>query len=414
MASIAVTSRNVAAFQPRVCARAARGRPLWHTARVGLATLAAAVVAAVAVALAAAWVIAVGLGHAPHREAKPPLAFAAAGSAEARGVGMAAAGPGAANPAHSANPASNPASKSAALAPGRAGKGPRFDAAGKGPRLDAIALDATARGSGPFDLLDPVPMSGFASASAFGTLPPLRERAFVQAQEASFASLAAPPSLQPDTARLQPPRAVAERGAPAALPQLAIATPSPPPRPSSLWQKLFGPKPPRDNPEDVAGADSRTAIYDIEAHTVYLPDGTKLEAHSGLGQMLDDPRYVESKDRGPTPPNVYDLVLREEPFHGVQAIRLNPVDDGRMFGRAGILAHTYMLGPSGQSFGCISFKDYSQFLHAFLRREIDRVIVVAHLDTKTADGGRGSLSDAKARQDNHPQRDAGARREAAL
>ncbi len=27
--------------------------------------------------------------------------------------------------------------------------------------------------------------------------------------------------------------------------------------------------------------DQSTAVYDISAHTVYLPDGTRLEAHSG-------------------------------------------------------------------------------------------------------------------------------------
>jgi len=27
---------------------------------------------------------------------------------------------------------------------------------------------------------------------------------------------------------------------------------------------------------------------------------------------------------------VYDLTLREEPFHGVRAIRLNPVDESKM------------------------------------------------------------------------------------
>ena len=40
--------------------------------------------------------------------------------------------------------------------------------------------------------------------------------------------------------------------------------------------------------------DDQTAVYDISAHMVYLPDGTKLEAHSGLGSKLDDPRYVAS------------------------------------------------------------------------------------------------------------------------
>ena len=129
----------------------------------------------------------------------------------------------------------------------------------------------------------------------------------------------------------------------------------------------------------LPGPESRTAVYDIEAHTVYLPDGDALEAHSGLGRRLDDPRYASEKNRGPTPPNVYDLVLRGEPFHGVRAIRLNPVGEGNMFGRDGMLAHTYMLGPSGQSFGCVSFRDYHAFLQAFLEGEINRLVVVPHL-----------------------------------
>jgi Protein of unknown function (DUF2778) len=125
--------------------------------------------------------------------------------------------------------------------------------------------------------------------------------------------------------------------------------------------------------------DSHTAVYDIAAHTVYLPNGTKLEAHSGLGDKLDNPRYVNLKDRGPTPPNVYDLTLRGELFHEVRAIRLNPVGTDSMFGRDGILAHTYMLGANGQSNGCVSFKDYPTFLHAYLRGEIDRLVVVPSL-----------------------------------
>ena len=94
--------------------------------------------------------------------------------------------------------------------------------------------------------------------------------------------------------------------------------------------------------------DSRTAIYDITARTVYMPDGRRLEAHSGLGDRMDDPRYVNVKREGPTPPNVYDLSLRENLFHGVRAIRLNPVGDGKMYGRDGMLAHSYLLGPSGE------------------------------------------------------------------
>ncbi len=126
-------------------------------------------------------------------------------------------------------------------------------------------------------------------------------------------------------------------------------------------------------------ADGHTAIYDIVAQKVYLPNGQRLEAHSGMGNYLDDPRYVSEKDRGATPPNVYDLSLREEPFHGVRAIRLNPAGGGNMYGRDGLLAHTYMLGPNGQSNGCVSLSDYPTFLNAYLSGEINRLVVVEHL-----------------------------------
>jgi Protein of unknown function (DUF2778) len=131
-------------------------------------------------------------------------------------------------------------------------------------------------------------------------------------------------------------------------------------------------------------SDGRTAIYDIAAHTVYLPNGNRLEAHSGLGSLLDDPRYVKTKGQGSTPPNVYNLALREQLFHGVQAIRLIPINDEKMFGRDGILAHTYMLGRSGQSNGCVSFRNYSLFLGAFLKGEVKRLVVVDHLSTTLA------------------------------
>ncbi len=130
-------------------------------------------------------------------------------------------------------------------------------------------------------------------------------------------------------------------------------------------------------------SDSHTAIYDIAARTVYLPNGHRLEAHSGLGSRLDDPRYVHTKMQGPTPPNIYNLTLRERLFHGVRAIRLTPVDDEKMFGRDGILAHSYMLGPNGQSNGCVSFRDYPAFLSAFLKGEVNRLVVVERLATTT-------------------------------
>jgi hypothetical protein len=138
---------------------------------------------------------------------------------------------------------------------------------------------------------------------------------------------------------------------------------------------------PTDARNDAGAVDPgpRTAVYDITTRVVYLPNGEKLEAHSGLGEHMDDPRSVGVKNRGATPPNVYQLSLREQPFHGVRAIRLTPVEPDKMFGRDGILAHSYLLGPNGESNGCVSIGDYPKFLDAFLNGEIDRLVVVERL-----------------------------------
>jgi hypothetical protein len=165
------------------------------------------------------------------------------------------------------------------------------------------------------------------------------------------------------------------------------------PHTPGIFEKLFGKPSPLTlayaAPDDgglisgpnVTGGryDQHTAVYDISAHTVYLPDGTQLEAHSGLGTFMDDPRHVDQRMRGATPPTLYDLKLREAPFHGVQAIRLTPVNDGEVYGRSGLLAHTYMLGANGASNGCVSFRNYNAFLQAYLAQKIMRLAVVAHL-----------------------------------
>src|SRR5262245_25896511 len=151
------------------------------------------------------------------------------------------------------------------------------------------------------------------------------------------------------------------------------------PKPALFKPLVHLGQPRRDAP--LAEDDGRTAIYDITARTVYLPDGRRLEAHSGLGGFMDDPRHVHVRMHGATPPNLYTLTLRERLFHGVRAIRLNPVDGSRMHGRAGILAHTYMLGANGQSNGCVSFNNYPEFLNAFLRGEVTRLAVVERLDS---------------------------------
>jgi hypothetical protein len=125
-------------------------------------------------------------------------------------------------------------------------------------------------------------------------------------------------------------------------------------------------------------ASGRTAVYDISARVVYLPNGERLEANSGFGEMMNDLRFVHVRMKGPTPPHVYNLTEREALFHGVRAIRMHPVGgSGKIFGRAGLLVHNYLLGPRGDSNGCVSVKDYERFLQAFLRGEIKQLVVVA-------------------------------------
>jgi Protein of unknown function (DUF2778) len=162
------------------------------------------------------------------------------------------------------------------------------------------------------------------------------------------------------------------------------AVPSPPARDSGATDILAPLPPPRPLPFTpgpsvipAPGYDKWTAVYDISAHTVYLPDGTHLEAHSGLGGDRDDPRFVDERDRGATPPHLYELTLRESLFHGVQALRLTPIGEGFSFDRTGLLAHPYMLGPNGDSNGCVSFKNYDAFLRAFQSGEVRHLAVVA-------------------------------------
>jgi hypothetical protein len=127
--------------------------------------------------------------------------------------------------------------------------------------------------------------------------------------------------------------------------------------------------------------DRSTAVYDISARKVYLPDGTVLEAHSGLGAKKDDVRYAHVRMQGVTPPHIYDLTPREALFHGVPALRLTPIGgQDKIFNRDGLLAHTYMLGTGGDSNGCISFKDYYAFLDAYRKGGIRKIAVVARVE----------------------------------
>ncbi|WP_202312566.1 tlde1 domain-containing protein [Mesorhizobium sp. L-8-10] len=133
-------------------------------------------------------------------------------------------------------------------------------------------------------------------------------------------------------------------------------------------------------------AGNGVAVYDISAAKVYMPDGSVLEAHSGIGKMADNPRYAHVKMNGPTPPHTYNLKMREKRFHGVEAIRMLPVDGKNKHGRDGFLTHSYLLrGGRAESHGCVAFKDYNRFLKAFKQGKIKQLVVVPS-------GGRGAAT----------------------
>jgi hypothetical protein len=261
----------------------------------------------------------------------------------------------------------------------------------------------TAQLSSPGSRFEPVaPVIALATPAAPQSAPPapkqtvalLDERApLPPARPAEWAAPAAPSAVPPAIARH-----LALNGKPAAPAE------APPADNRNFFEKLFGGAgatktsgPPLAYASAEEGGlfggvfsgasgpsaryDRYTAVYDLAAHTVYLPNGAKLEAHSGLGDRRDDPTHVSERNRGATPPHVYELASMDGLFHGVQALRLNPVGgDGAIFGRDGLLAHSYMLGPHGDSNGCVSFRDYEAFLQAYQSGQVKRLAVVASLD----------------------------------
>lgn len=322
MTSAVATFPEFSPFDSLADALGALRRSALRRALIGLGTVAGAGATAAFVPVAAIWIVAAGFSAHPHLSAKAPTELQGMVQRSASLLQIALI-----DHAASAEAAPTPA-------PAR-----------------EVTVD-------PEPVLTAVPTYVLASAT-----PILPTGVFGRG---GFVSVPSATPRSADALRAQEKREIAAIG-PAALqtePADAVITASIPPQPL---------------PGLLRHVDSTTAVYDIAAHTVYMPDGTRLEAHSGRGRYRDDPDAVHKKNRGPTPPNVYDLKMREARFHGVRAIRLNPAPGSTMFGRDGMLAHTYMLGSSGQSQGCVSFKNYNKFLQAFLRGEVTRMVVVRRL-----------------------------------
>lgn len=179
------------------------------------------------------------------------------------------------------------------------------------------------------------------------------------------------PSARPELPKTD--KAPTAKVAPPAAKQLAVARPEKSVVEEDDGWKLFG------NKSKLPGKKSRIAVYDISAGVVHMPNGERLEAHSGRGSMRDNPRFANVKNRGPTPPHIYNLRMRESRFHGIEAIRMLPYDGRNKYGRDGFLTHSYLLRVRGDSSGCVVFEDYNRFLNAFKRGEVQKLIVVPRM-----------------------------------
>ena len=131
------------------------------------------------------------------------------------------------------------------------------------------------------------------------------------------------------------------------------------------------------SPTNAMGRDG-VAVYNVDDRRITLPNGEQLEAHSGYGSRLDNPMSEREHGLGTTPSGVrYGLTWRESSFHGVDnVIRLNPLI-GSTYGRTGLLVHPDMLGPRGDSNGCVSVPNLARFQQAFANHEIKYLDVVS-------------------------------------
>ena len=132
----------------------------------------------------------------------------------------------------------------------------------------------------------------------------------------------------------------------------------------------------------IAALRQATAVYDIAAKKVICPTAPSSRR---IRPRLENGRRAlcACADAGRAPPHIYELKPRKALFHGVPALRLTPIGgQDKIFGRDGLLAHTYMLGASGNSNGCVSFKDYYAFLNAYRNQGIRRLAVLAKVESR--------------------------------
>jgi hypothetical protein len=122
-------------------------------------------------------------------------------------------------------------------------------------------------------------------------------------------------------------------------------------------------------------------IAEQQSFSTRARDVPPTNGHLRCAPRLDDPHFVDERERAATPPHLYERTLRE-------ALRLTPIGESFCFERTGLLAHPHMLGPNDVSYECASSKDYGAFLRAYQNGEVKRLTVVARLSQEPRQVGR--------------------------
>ncbi len=184
--------------------------------------------------------------------------------------------------------------------------------------------------------------------------PPPRQQAPLFPQKPSSPSVALGPSVP------APPTRPIDLNV--AAPAVVALAPSPTPGPEKKTDGVeLAPKPPALNQFDRF-----TAVYDLMAHTVFLPDGSRLEAHSGLGPLGTIPPM--SWKRTGARRRRMNMNSRCARACSTACRRCGSIPSaGRMRSMAapGCSPTPTCWGPDGDSNGCVSFKNYDAFLAAF-------------------------------------------------
>jgi len=122
-------------------------------------------------------------------------------------------------------------------------------------------------------------------------------------------------------------------------------------------------------------------IAEQQSFSTRARDVPPTNGHLRCAPRLDDPHFVDERERAATPPHLYERTLRE-------ALRLTPIGESFCFERTGLLAHPHMLGPNDVSDECASSKDYGAFLRTYQNGEVKGLTVVARLSQEPRQVGR--------------------------